>query len=121
MVLDYTLSPGWMKPFVEGLFEGKTVGLKCTSCSHTSFPPQRTCTCGAMPNDWITLSGAAEIVFRTSGADGDFGLVQFDGADTQSVVRLEDIKPQTQRGQIAKSEVGLPMMILKPIPNEVSL
>lgn len=120
IVLDYTLAPGWMKPFVDGLITGNAVALKCASCALISYPPQRTCTCGETQSDWITLSGIAEIVFRTTGSDGDFGLVRFDGADTQTVVRLEAFSIHLERGRIAKSEGGLPKMILEPIQDEVS-
>lgn len=109
-----------MKPFVDGLIDGKAVATKCTSCAHISYPPQRTCTCGEKQSDWIRLSGTAEIVFRTTGSDGDFGLVQFDGADTQTVVRLEAFSTHVQRGRIAKAVDSLPKMILVPIQDEVS-
>lgn len=109
-----------MKPFVDGLIAGRAVALKCTSCAHVSYPPQRTCTCSDVSGDWITLSGDADIIFRTTGSDGDFGLVQFDGADTQAVVRLEMFSADSQRGQIAKSEGGLPKMILEPIQSEAN-
>lgn len=120
IILDYALAAGWMKPFVDGLIAGRAVALKCTSCTHVSYPPQRTCTCGEASSDWVTLSGDADIIFRTTGSDGDFGLVQFDGADTQAVVRLEMFSAVSQRGQIAKSEGSLQKMILEPIQNEAS-
>lgn len=120
ITLEYTLAAGWMKPFVDGLIAGKAVATKCASCAHVSYPPQRTCTCGEAKFDWITLSGVANINFRTTGSDGDFGLVQFDGANTQSTVRLEMTNTDRRQGQIAKSESGLPKMILEPIQNEVS-
>lgn len=115
--LDYTLAPGWMSPFIDGLLDGRAVASKCSACARVSFPPQRTCVCGARESVWIKLSGKAEIVFRTTGADGDFALVQFEGADTKTVARLDGFGA-ARSGQIAAPEGDLPQIILRRIEGE---
>lgn len=117
LFLDYSLAAGWMTTFVNGLLEGKAIARRCLSCARVSFPPERTCTCGSQDSAWVTLSGRAEIVFQTKGTDGHFGLVRFEGADTQTVVRLDDFG-DARLGRIAKPDGELPMMILNPIDDD---
>ena len=112
MSLDYTLSPGWQAPFVQGLFAGQAKARKCGACAAISFPPVRICDCGGTDAAWHSLTGTAKILFRTTGTDGDFALVQFDGADTQSVVRLQDVPNECQHGQLMPAPENTPQMIL---------
>lgn len=112
LALDYTLHPGWMAPYVDGLQEGRAVARRCASCATTTFPPQRICPCGATQAAWITLKGRAEITFRTSGSDGTFALAKFDGADTSAVVRLQDLASDQTRGTLHRSGTAL---VLGPI------
>lgn len=112
LALDYTLQPGWMAPYVDGLQEGLAMARQCAACATTSFPPHRICRCGAAAGAWITLKGDAEIAYKTAGADGQFSLAQFDGADTSAVVRLQDIAPDQTRGTLHASGTAL---VLGPI------
>ena len=91
-MLDYQLQTGWLEPFIHGLLQGKAVARCCSACNKTSYPPIRVCECNHVNAEWVNLSGEAKIVFRCDGTEGSFALVQFDGADTQSVVRLDDIE-----------------------------
>ena len=58
----------------------------------------------------------ARIVYRCDGSEGSFALVQFDGADTQSVVRLEAMAEADVVGYLhsnpAASPIGTPAMVL---------
>lgn len=114
LALEYTLHPGWMSPYVDGLQAGRAVGRRCVTCAKTTFPPQRICTCGEADGTWVTLAGGAKVTFRTTGADGHFALVQFDGADTSAVVRVCNLAPDETRGAIHASDTGA--LILGPIP-----
>jgi len=112
MTLDYTLNPGWMAPFVDGLKAGQAMARCCEGCHATSFPPLRSCECGAVDGSWVTLSGSADILYRTTGADGEFGLVHFDGATTKTTVRLVDMAADDTRGWLLASEGNLPALQL---------
>lgn len=113
--LDYALNPGWMAPYVDGLSAGKARARRCQSCAATSFPPLRVCTCGCLEGNWVDLPGTAQILFRTTGLDGDFGLVQFDGATTKTTLQLHAIPATETRGAIAASKGGLPALCLTAI------
>ena len=89
LTLDYQLQTGWLEPFINGLLQGYAVARRCSACAKTTFPPIRVCACQHTEGDWVNLSGKAEITYRCEGADGNFALVQFEGADTQTVVRLD--------------------------------
>ncbi|MEP6068258.1 MAG: zinc ribbon domain-containing protein [Paracoccaceae bacterium] len=117
LALDYTLAPGWMTPFVEGVKTGVATGRKCTDCAKVSFPPVRICPCGSTKGTWVALSGQAEITWRTDGADGSFALVRFEGANTLSSVKLIDVDLDTTNGRLAASEGELPMLLLTGEPN----
>jgi hypothetical protein len=54
-----------------------------------ALPPAATCVCGARGAVPVVLPGAATVVWRTTGADGDVALVRFDGADGLSLARLD--------------------------------
>ena len=114
--LDYNLETGWLSPFVKGLQSGQAIARKCQFCSKVSFPPIRVCFCGEDAGDWITLQGPATVIWRTYGADGDFALVQFDGASTGSVVRLLELGAGETRGQIQASGTDKPALCLGPMP-----
>jgi len=89
LTLDYELQAGWLEPFVQGLKKGSAIARRCSSCNKTTFPPIRVCDCDHVHGEWIRLSGKAQIVYRSEGVDGSFALVQFEGADTKTVVRLQ--------------------------------
>lgn len=112
--LDYTLQPGWMAPFIEGLREGRVVARACTACARVSFPPLKSCPCGCRDGTWHTLSGHAGIKARTIGSDGDFALVRFDGASGLATLRLANLPPEATRGTLAPAMDALPQLILGP-------
>ncbi|MEM7193201.1 MAG: hypothetical protein AAF405_10155 [Pseudomonadota bacterium] len=114
LTLDYTLAPGWMAPFVEGLLEGIAMARRCVACGRKSFVPVRICQCGEFGAEWVQLDGTAEILFRTEGADGAFGLVAFAGAETNAVARLMGIPEGESRGQLVAAEGPLPALTLGP-------
>ncbi len=116
--LDYALNPGWIAPYVAGLSAGKARARRCQSCAATSFPPLRVCTCGCLEGEWTDLPGTAQILFRTTGLDGDFGLVHFDGATTKTTLRLQAIPATEMRGVIAASGDDLPMLCLTALTEE---
>jgi len=91
LTLDYQLQSGWLEPFVQGLQQSKVVAMRCKACRKTTYPPVHACHCHLIEAEWVTLSGKARIVHRCDGTEGSFALVQFDGADTQTVVRLNDM------------------------------
>ena len=66
-------------------------------------------------NSWIKLSGVAEIVTITSGLDGNYGLVKFEGASTLTVVKLNNFKGTETFGKIFKSSSQNPSIIITPI------
>ena len=116
--LDYSLETGWLTPFVTGLQMGDVIARTCQSCACVSFPPQRVCPCGDRKGDWVTLAGTATIKWRTHGADGDFALAQFDGASTQTVLRLVGFDATQKRGKLIASGSNAPALSLAPISFE---
>ena len=112
--LDYQLTPGWMAPFVQGLFDGQAIARQCSGCMRTSFPPVRVCSCGQSQAQWIQLTGLATLVHRTQGIDGDFALAHFDGADTRTVVKLSGFNESQLTGQLCALTQSLPALILHP-------
>ena len=117
LALDYTLSSGWMTPFVEGVKAGVATGRQCSDCPKVSFPPVRICHCGSTNGTWIGLSGQAEIIWRTDGCDGSFALARFEGANTLSSVKLIDVDADTTHGKLVASEGDQPMLLLTGDPN----
>ena len=118
--LDYTLSPGWLLPWVEGLREGRAVARTCESCNRVSFVPLRVCACGGVAGTWVDLSGLATVLTRTAGSDGSFALARFDGADTQTVVALSNFPEGHLTGRLRASEAERPAIILQPVSAEQS-
>jgi len=112
--LDYQLTPGWMSPFIQGLVDGQAIARRCSTCMQTSFPPVRVCRCGQSHAQWIQLSGEAKLIYRTQGIDGDFALVQFEGANTQTVVKLSGFNESQLTGQLRALIQPLPALILHP-------
>lgn len=118
LTFDYQLPPGWIAPWVEGVLHGKAIARTCAACGRVSFVPQRTCDCGETGGTWITLPGTATILNMTDGADGCFGLVRFDRADTNCVARLSGFTIPSKRGQIIQPEGDLPTIIVVPLQSE---
>lgn len=103
LTLDYQLQAGWLEPFIRGLQQGIAVARRCHACEKISFPPLRVCNCHHTHGKWVNLSGGARIVYRCDGTEGSFALVQFDGADTQTVVRLDNMSDAEVIGYLKKS------------------
>ena len=60
--LRYVISIENIKPFFEGLKEGKLVTTKCRQCGRLFFPPQRDCpSCRISDMEWIELSKEATL------------------------------------------------------------
>lgn len=89
LTLDYDLGEGFLGPYLDGLRAGRAVAGRCGGCGRVALPPVATCVCGARGAGPVVLPGAATVVWRTTGADGDVALVQFDGADGPSLARLD--------------------------------
>jgi len=100
LTLDYQLHPGWLEPYIRGIQQGSAIARCCSACKKTSFPPIRVCECRHTKGEWVSLSGKAHIVNRCTGTEGDFALVQFAGADTQTVVRLDNISDAEHSGYL---------------------
>ena len=120
LTLDYDLAPGWLQPFVAGLADGRAVARRCERCDRVSFMPLPVCDCGETRGNWIDLPGTATIDRRTEGADGAFGLVRFDGADTRTVARLEGFGSHDRRGTLVRPPSELPAIVLRPLSGEVA-
>ena len=79
----------------------------------------RVCECRSSNGAWLYLSGEARLVYHCDGADGSFALVRFEGADTSTVVRLEDRLEIGQIGYLQASESGNPALVLAHDPAPV--
>lgn len=108
LTLDYQLQTGWLEPFIHGLQQGIAVARRCHACDKTSFPPIRVCECHHTHGEWVNLSGGAQIVYRCDGTEGSFALVQFFGADTQTVVRLDNMSDTVEAGYLKHSTTTNP-------------
>jgi len=115
LTLEYQLQTGWLEPFVQGLQQGVAMGRACTACKKTTFPPIRTCECGQADGEWVALSGLARIVHRCDGTEGSFALVQFEGANTESVVCLENMDASVSIGYLKASGTDKPAMVIAPM------
>ena len=112
LTLDYQLQAGWLEPYVQGLQQGNAIARCCSACKKTSFPPIRVCACHHTTGDWINLSGEAHIVHRCEGSEGHFALVQFDGADTQTVVRLDAMENNAVTGYLQQAPANTAELVL---------
>ena len=116
--LEYSLGEGWLAPWLDGLKEGKAVASTCAACGAAQFPPLRICPNCRLPSDgWVVLDGTARILFRAVGADGDFALVQFDGAERAAIARTDALPADTDRAVLRASPDGQPVISLAPEPS----
>lgn len=106
--LEYDLAEGWLSPYIAGLRDGRAVAACCVACEAVSFPPLRVCACGGRQSTWVTLEGTAKVIWRATGADGDFALVRFDGAATASVARVQNMAPNEAAGRIVPAATERP-------------
>lgn len=118
VTLHHALHPGWLAPHVEAIMSGQALGRRCAACARVSFPPLRVCPCGSAEGAWQPLSGAARIVWRTTGADGDFALASFEGAAALATVRLVRMPEGATRGRIEAPPGSLPQICLAPLPED---
>ena len=105
--LEVTAGEGFLAPYLDGLRRGAAIAGHCAACGRTALPPEPRCRCGAAVTEMRGLSGAATVLWRTTGADGDAALVRFDGADTLSVARLEAAGAATRVHIAASGEAAL--------------
>ena len=103
----------WLAPHLKGLIQGAPIARRCGTCGHVSIPPLRHCPQGHATGEWITLANRATIIHRTTGQDGDFALVQFEGADTMTLARI-DLPPGATRGVLRPNTATPPALILLP-------
>ena len=115
MTLAYKLPGGWMADYVDGIMAGRARARRCSACGRVSFVPIRTCPCGSSDGVWIDLTGIATVIHRTSGSDGDFASVRFDGADTNTVVALDGFSADQKRGRLIPPQGDLPALVLAPL------
>lgn len=116
LTLDYTLPSGWLKPWVDAVFEGRALARRCAACHRVSFAPLRQCDCGERDGVWIELPGTAQIHFRTEGVDGSFALARFDGADTLATAILKNVPEDQDRVTIIPSpRRDIPVVALAPV------
>lgn len=113
--LPYEMAAGWLAPWVDALLAGQALGASCSTCHAVSFPPTRVCNCGSRSTTWQPLPGTAVIVYRTDGVDGTFALVRFDGAASQSVVRLQGLPQDDVRGRLLPASGERPAVVLGPL------
>ena len=118
LTLHYDLSPGWLAPHIEGLRAGRAVGARCRGCAKVSFPPLRVCACGGREATWAALPGTATLRYRSTGSDGDFALVAFDGASGLAVARLDGFGPDDRFGRVSAATGPRPALILRPLRGE---
>lgn len=115
--LEYALGEGWLAPWLDGLRQGRAVASSCTTCGAGQFPPLRDCpNCHRPSNGWTTLAGTASILSRTIGADGDFALVQFEGAERAAIARAEALPNDANRAVLGSCPEGPPTIRLEPEP-----
>jgi len=119
LTLSYDLSPGWLAPYIDGLRAGRAVGARCRTCAKVSFPPLRTCPCGGRETTWADLPGTATLHYRSTGSDGDFALVAFDGAAALCVARLDGFGPKDRLGIITAATGPRPGLCLRPVKEPV--
>lgn len=99
--LQYTIQFGELAPYAAAVAEGRALASTCRHCGFTAFPPRVICpTCQRPDFAWQQLSGEARILHRTAGNERAFGLAQFAGASTQTVVRLHAIPDDAPTGRL---------------------
>lgn len=115
--LTYTLGEGWLAPWIAALRQGVALASTCGPCGTVQFPPLRACPDCRRPADgWEALPGTATVLFRTAGADGDFALARFDGADSCAVLRSDTLPKGATRGLLRPCPDGPPTLSLDPEP-----
>ncbi len=97
---NYKFNISRTRVWLQGLKEGKVLGLKCRSCNTVSFPPRLICgRCLVQPDEWVTLPETASVATGSATyAEDDeqrekaFPViaVRQDGADTMLVHNLPD-------------------------------
>ncbi len=117
VALDYTLGEGWLAPWRDGLREGKAVASACSACGTAQFPPLRICPACSTPSDgWRALSGAGDILFRTTGTDGDIAMIRFDGSSGSAIARADALPKGATRATLAPCPDDPPILALTAEP-----
>lgn len=117
VTLDYTLGEGWLTPWLDGVRAGTAVASTCSGCGTAQFPPLRSCpTCRTLSDGWRSLGGGATILYRTQGADGDFAMAQFDGAQGAAIARADALPEGATRAVLATCSDDAPFLSLHPEP-----
>ncbi|MVS98905.1 zinc ribbon domain-containing protein [Devosia marina] len=99
LTLEYAFEFGALEPYYSAVARGVALASVCEQCGYAAFPARILCPkCASSYVKWKPLLGRAQIVHRTTGAKHEFALVRFDGADTQTVVRLHTIPPHASHG-----------------------
>lgn len=84
-----------VKPFYEGLKEGKLLGRKCPVCGHIEFPPYLACNaCGSLETEWVELPHKGTLtqmmpnspvfvlpMFKEKVGEYSVGIVEIEGCD----------------------------------------
>jgi uncharacterized OB-fold protein len=124
--LDYSLSPGALAPYIQGLVEGTAMAKQCARCARVTFPPERMCQCqsradGATNLGWRELSGEARLVVRTDGPNGAFALVQFNGADNQAVCRIVNPELSGSKVTLQAAQKEMPGIFVEIVGEAVDI
>ncbi|MBT0956721.1 hypothetical protein IV417_04945 [Alphaproteobacteria bacterium KMM 3653] len=104
VTLDYTLPEGALRPYFEGLREGRAMASHCVICGRVAFPARAQC-CGA-DVEWRALSGRAQVERRTDGGGRGFALVRFEGADTRATVGITNPEASADAGELTMNTEG---------------
>ncbi len=116
--LEYTLAEGWLAPWIEGLRAGQAVASYCDVCATAQFPPMRVCPdCRASSGGWVTLSGRAEVQWRTSGTDGDFAIAKFEGAQQAALLQCKHLPAGATHARLRACPEGPPILQLELEPD----
>ncbi len=128
--LRYLISIENIKPFYEGLKEGKLMGTKCKKCGRLFFPPQKDCpSCLTSDMDWVEMKreGTLETMTVVFVKPPSFG--QYDPYPV-AIAKLDDgpkilawykgdpqqVKPgQRVRVEVSRRKEGYLMYELVPI------
>jgi uncharacterized OB-fold protein len=66
LTLRYTISVERLKPFFQGLAEGKVLATRCKRCGRVYFPPQADCPhCKASDMEWVEIKDEGELLTYT--------------------------------------------------------
>lgn len=112
--LDYSIPLGDLAPYFDALARGEALASICNKCGVVAFPARAACAdCPDAGIGWQRLEGTAQLMFRTQGQAGDFALVRFTGASTNSTVGLINPEQKSSVGKLVASPKDAPGLWLK--------